>query len=1678
MKKRILSLLISIATILGLFTPFGSVRADGNLIELEINANELLDDVDKLDSNYFIIKKDRKYGMSDEFGNIVLPIEYDDIEADDSGNMILEKGNNYGLASNNGKVILECEYEHLNICENYCIAATSYYNNNYRNCRLYDIATGKRLNDETYDFLYPIYNDQKIQFFFVDYKYDDGLICGIIDNIGNIKSKMSLYDSSVTQSKYDDIDDVAVIGNRIFLQNEYYDENEHQMIDLTVLDLDLNINAQFTNEYKIIDRYNGMYGYNGDIYPVYKTSKKLEYIEYWSDFDEIVFLNNEGKIVYSYEDDGCNIDYYENLNMWLISIRDGKDLLLYNDGCKLKETDEIEYNEEYFSFAEDQKTKYYLWDSRNQNFVETFYTNTIYTFPIRPKACYGTAYDRNGKGLVAIKQNSDVRYVYIVEKGCIISDKIAETNSTIWLYQEWDDKDNYIEYFKVVNLDYSWSIYDKDFNILFTVPSDICGIMDYHNSHDPFDGKTFIADHTNYGYNTTSDYYSVDLKGNTNYIITSRPEWEVTYSAVLLDPQYTNDNSLFQIYDSSDKKYKIFDKFGNTLINLDDYGLNHYGSYSAITNIDGKNILCKTAETNQWGVINIQEKTVIPFEYDYLYIFDNINGTLYAVAQKDGKYGIIDSHGNIILPFTEYDIWPSDYYHGLSATYIGISYNDKTYYLKNPLHENYQQIIEQEEQQFPIKFTPTDPDSDSIHSTVLDGGTVYRYYYVTNEYDEPYENKTIYYSFGNSDIYSSKTDENGMFTLKIPNVYAPYGMQSYTQWFQTKIVTSSGEARENVTNAPSVMVDILPRGYTQSIECSSEIGVVAKDKTKITSSEVGAKANTKLSIDYEHHGGTDDQIDLTLKGVRKTTASAKTGIGLFANLWGNKDLPSLNLTGASVGASGSIGNGGSMVLKDYYNENDPQHKEKARLAAYYTLGTLYTNITASPIAEKVLDILYNKLSDAPATSRETETSVSLSAGSSAGVGINNVIDNNISASATVFSSNNETSWSYKTSVPYAVSKEKPLTETSTLTAKTAKDYFKIGITNKFESDDKKAVSKDILKAHSASTQTSQSITASKDENGEVTKLSLKTQWPTTNYQDFTLGFDEYTNTDSFSVSVENEAAQEALAYSPQMQKFVDRTEVMPSVENFAEYFDAFSRVQNEGTWKITGEEAKVFNQPIAFPITETISIGAAVGGKEATTYTKKNGTYNKNSFTITDEYDGNYYTNKKDKFDYLNVAGEVIADDLKGLVDTAVSAGAGVVEKGKAAVKDIAKSINISITRLKSNDVSLQMFSLSDNSGNLDTAYSIGDVYIVNAVDENENVVEDFAAENMELSLSYEGYNCDNVDELDIYLWDDEQQIYQKCNAVLNEDTKTLTMPFTENGQYILGVDTSKPVIENLRYSIVEGTPCITANISDDFSEIDTNTVELAVDSVVVIDSSNIDEYYNKNTGELIYPLNDEWEGNHSATALAGDMAGNISDAAQISFTYYANNIEISHTPIKTADKNSNINISAEVTNASKCYLSYKKIETDAEYTVVEMSKTDSTYSTQIPNTSTSGDVEYYITATDDYGNVQTSDTYDIWIDSNMPIFINSSTSYIDNDNVIVSASLIKTNENAKGTIIAAAYGKGDALLSIEQKPLTEVQEEVSFSFENNDIQAVQIFIWDSVNGMTPLAKSKIQYIK
>ncbi len=86
-------------------------------------------------------------------------------------------------------------------------------------------------------------------------------------------------------------------------------------------------------------------------------------------------------------------------------------------------------------------------------------------------------------------------------------------------------------------------------------------------------------------------------------------------------------------------KFGVMDKAGKAVVAFEQDGVAH-PSDGVVRIKQGK------GRTGKWGLFDLKGKQILPFEYDIIGEFNSENQ---AIVRKNGKFGLIDSKGNIII---------------------------------------------------------------------------------------------------------------------------------------------------------------------------------------------------------------------------------------------------------------------------------------------------------------------------------------------------------------------------------------------------------------------------------------------------------------------------------------------------------------------------------------------------------------------------------------------------------------------------------------------------------------------------------------------------------------------------------------------------------------------------------------------------------------------------------------------------------------------------------------------------------------------------------------------------------------------------------------------------------------------------------------------------------------------
>lgn len=133
----------------------------------------------------------------------------------------------------------------------------------------------------------------------------------------------------------------------------------------------------------------------------------------------------------------------------------------------------------------------------------------------------------------------------------------------------------------------------------------------------------------------------------------------------LSNSEYEDRGDYYRKAGDEDGKWGVIDLNNRTLISIK-YTSLYYAKDDCFTaELDGK-----------WGVVNLREEIVLPFEYEYLGYRDDWG----LEAKKDGKYGVITLEGEIVLPFV-YDSIDLPFANWDNMDLIPVKYEGEAFYI-------------------------------------------------------------------------------------------------------------------------------------------------------------------------------------------------------------------------------------------------------------------------------------------------------------------------------------------------------------------------------------------------------------------------------------------------------------------------------------------------------------------------------------------------------------------------------------------------------------------------------------------------------------------------------------------------------------------------------------------------------------------------------------------------------------------------------------------------------------------------------------------------------------------------------------------------------------------------------------------------------------------------------------
>lgn len=791
------------------------------------------------------------------------------------------------------------------------------------------------------------------------------------------------------------------------------------------------------------------------------------------------------------------------------------------------------------------------------------------------------------------------------------------------------------------------------------------------------------------------------------------------------------------------------------------------------------------------------------------------------------------------------------------------------------------------EEVYPVK-------ADSI---IMEGGTAIRYYRALDMDGKPVTDTTIYYSIKENEDRSSVTDDKGYFDVQIN------GKSSNKYTLITK--NSIGEIRNNDELPDSFNVNVISPRYSNSSAYSASLSgklgagikkeMFSKMEVELSDTSINGELGKTLAIGFDNYGDRTD-LNLTLKGFAE--GGSNLSLGLKGEFWGDK-APSIKANN-EIKAMYGQNRGYSFKLEDFFNKNNPDYYFNGAMAGLVLLdSTKMDTLGHSAIVDVLYEELYKKIGRdlTKSLSLYADQSVNLLAGKHLEIEPGKVFEK-LPAKPKVVLANESENEVYKTTGtgPKEILDESQINIDYSVTNKLTRSFFDVGIESnilkneKLFKDDKAGKIKmeyDILNTFEGNTETNKSIsTTYKPRKGEVDEVSLSVEVPDDNFSALNLSTKESNEYKRLEYTLKGKALNEALSNSDDLKRLALFQEAFIKSDRFNDIWKSLNNIDNNVDVSVYSIKNSLIDMPLNISVVDHIELGIGANLKAVYSeeYKLQDAVFNKDHSLITADYEHVNYSNKHSVKDVLDVVGESIfyfmGKSITSLKDAIVDG----VKNGLAFAKGTAANWFIRITSFASKDRNIEILSFNDDKEN--KAKTVGDIYIVEVFDEGDILVKEFIDKPVELKLGYDlsMLSDSSEDGLAIYYWDEALCTYTKIGGTVDKVNKEVTANITKSGQYVLGVDSEPPVIDNINYFDSN----LTANIYDRMSGINSNSIELIIDDVKISEGENISKYYNPYTGYFGYPVGETFaEGSHKVVINAKDNSGNNATKEFI----YSNNI-------------------------------------------------------------------------------------------------------------------------------------------------------------------------------------------
>lgn len=595
-----------------------------------------------------------------------------------------------------------------------------------------------------------------------------------------------------------------------------------------------------------------------------------------------------------------------------------------------------------------------------------------------------------------------------------------------------------------------------------------------------------------------------------------------------------------------------------------------------------------------------------------------------------------------------------------------------------------------------------------------------------------------------------------------------------------------------------------------------------------------------------------------------------------------------------------------------------------------------------------------------------------------------------------------------------------------------------------------------------------------------------------------------TSRDTYStVTYEGDALQSLLNNNPSLSSYSSGNFLSTGIQ------DAIDIMQNSKQLAHVKETEKIkhgtnVTVPFGFSCGPSISVKIALSGEGSYSYNKSNSViYNGTIYptSVTDKSVENTIAYKqKDLEEILVEPVKAAWNSVKEKLSAVWGSVKGGVSNACATVKSKASDFYVGITSMFSQkNRSIQSYAIlsleDEGTPDSDAALSVtlGDPYLVEVyTDESQETLvtdEQLAASPLTLTLEYtdemlKAAGATAETDVKIYHYDAERNVYVCLpESKQDKEAKNVTAQITQQGEYILAVDTAAPCVSDFKPSDGTAKPTLTALVSDlsglkDFSFwIDGNQ------NSPLVTKENLKDYYVEKTGVFTYAMTKDLAvGEHTAYFMAEDTLGNRL-TEPVSFTFTVQDFSVvlpaPAVPAETVRDGCFTVTTPAPTDGSVEGMTLVLETEDGRLVSIPMTLENDTWTAEVTDLSGSGTLKVYTIAADAYGNTVESKEQEVKVEEDEEEVTVTSLALGDllslDGKAGVKVNVTNGEEGAISALLNVAfYDEKGKQLDVVQTGVGLTGHEtqtytVGSSVSSNQVAKIKAFLLDCADGYTPL---------